>query len=238
MRSISFISFIFVLLLTVTIVPARTDAQDSSSKGNPAPANVARQISSPEAREALSQGQALLAEKHDAKGSIVYFKKAVELEPRYPAGYLLLGNACMQAQQWKDAQAAFEMAAHLDPENATAFLGIGSALNQQQDWSGALKPLDQSLMLKPGSAEAQYEMGRSLIGLERFQDAELHVRMSIELNGKYALPHILMGDIYVYLYENAEAALAEYQEYLRLDPDGPSAAPVKEMISRLKKLMS
>ncbi|HWX55076.1 MAG TPA: tetratricopeptide repeat protein [Verrucomicrobiae bacterium] len=226
------------LLLSVTIVPARLEAQDSSSKGNPAPANVARQLSSPEAREALAKGQELLAEKHDAKGSVASFKRVVELEPRYARGYLLLGNACMQAQQWTDAQSAFEMAAHLEPDSATAFLGIGSALNQQKDWSGALKPLDQSLKLKADSAEAQYEMGRSLVGLGRLQDAELHIRMSIELNDKYALPHILMGDIYLHLYENADAALAEYQEYLRLDPDGPSAPPVKEMIATLQKLMS
>ena len=224
--------YVFIIsLLFLAFGPVRLLSQtDTPTRGN-----VARELS-PEARSAVTKGQELLSQK-DIQGGIASFKKVVELEPEYAVGYLLLGNAYMQAQQWKDAQSAFETAARLDPENAMALLGVGSALNQQQDWSGALKPLQQSLKLKTDSAEAQYELGRSLTALGRWQEAELHVRMSISLNDKYAVPHILMGDIYLYLYENAEAAVAEYEQYLRLDPEGPSAPSVKEMIARLKKLM-
>jgi protein O-GlcNAc transferase len=225
-RKCIFIFVLFILALAPAQLLAQTDA--------PASGSVLREVS-PEARAALAKGQELLYNK-DIKGGIASFKKVVELEPEYPIGYLLLGNAYMQAQQWKDAQSAFETAARLDPENATALLGAGSALNQQQDWSGALKPLQQSLKLKTDSAEANYELARSLMALNRLQEAELHVRMSISLNDKYAVPHILMGDIFLALYENADAAIAEYEKYLRLDPDGPSAGPVKEMIAKLKKL--
>jgi tetratricopeptide (TPR) repeat protein len=225
-RKYVFIFLLFVLSAAPIRLLAQTDA--------PAGGSVPREIS-PEARAAVTKGQELLYNK-DIKGGIASFKKVVELEPEYVIGYLLLGNAYMQAQQWKDAQSAFETATRMDPENATAFLGAGSALNQQQDWSGALKPLQQSLKLKTDSAEANYELARSLTALGRLQEAELHVRMSISLNDKYAVPHILMGDINLALYENAEAAIAEYEKYLRLDPDGPSAGPVKEMIAKLKKL--
>ena len=224
-----FISLLFVL----TFAPVGLLAQADS----PARGSASHQPPSPETSAELAKGQEFLYHK-DIKGGIASFKKVVELEPAYARGYLLLGNAYMQAQQWKDAQSAFETAARLEPENATALLGIGAALNQQEDWSGALKPLQQSLKLKADSAETQYELGRSLTALDRLQEAELHVRMSIALNSKYAVPHILMGDIYLHLYDNAEAALAEYETYLRLDPDGPSAPPVKGMIARLKKLMS
>ncbi len=219
------ISVLFILAFAPVLL-AQTDAPTSGI--------VLREVS-PEARAALTKGQELLYNK-DIKGGIASFQKVVELEPEYAIGYLLLGNAYMQAQQWKDAQSAFETAARLDPENATAFLGAGSALNQQQDWSGALKPLQQSLKLKTDSAEANYELARSLMALNRLQEAEIHVRMSISLNGKYAVPHILMGDIYLSLYENADAASAEYEKYLRLDPEGLSAPAVKEMIAKLKKL--
>jgi tetratricopeptide (TPR) repeat protein len=226
-RNYVFISLLFVLAFAPMGLLAQADDIQTRGSGS-------RELSL-EARDAITKGQELLYSK-DIQGGIASFKKAVELAPAYARGYLLLGNAYMQAQQWKNAQAAFETAARLEPDNATALLGVGAALNQQQDWSGALKPLQQSLKIKADSAEAQYELARSLAALNRLQEAELHVRMSISLNGKYAVPHILMGDIYVYLYENAEAALAEYETYLRLDPDGPSAAPVKEMIARLHKL--
>lgn len=224
------------LLFLLAFAPVRLLAQTDTSSETQVRGSIPREPS-PEAREALAKGQELLYH-HDIQGGIARFKKVVELAPEYARGYLLLGNAYMQAQQWKDAQSAFETAARLEPDSATALLGVGAALNQQQDWSGALKPLQQSLKLKAGSAETQYELGRSLTALDRLQEAELHVRMSIALNSKYAVPHILMGDIYLHLYDNADAALAEYETYLRLDPDGPSAPPVKEMIARLKKLMS
>jgi tetratricopeptide (TPR) repeat protein len=234
MRTKLFLLF-FCCLLVFAFTPL-TAQTESSSKPDTATSNASRPPSSPEVREAIAKGQELLFQK-DVKGGIASFKKAVELDPQYVRGHVLLGNAYMQAQQWADAQAAFEKASRLAPNDVTALLGLGSALNQQQDWSGALKPLTQCLRLKTDSAEGHYEIARSLMGLERMQDAELHVRMSIELNGKYALPHILMGDVYLHLHENAEGALAEYQEYLRLDPDGPSSAPVKAMIAKLQKMM-
>ena len=230
-------SLLLVLCLSSALAPARLAAQtDSTSKPNTAAASASRPPSSPEVREAIVKGQELLFQK-DVKGGIASFKKAVELDPQYVRGHVLLGNAYMQAQQWTDAQAAFEKASRLDPNDAIALLGLGSALNQQQGWSGALKPLTRCVKLKTDSAEGHYEIARSLTGLERLQDAELHVRMSIELNDKYALPHVLLGDIYLRLYENVESAITEYQEYLRLDPDGPAAAPVKAMITKLQKLM-
>jgi len=192
---------------------------------------------SQQAMEALNQGQELLFTKHDVQASIVSFQKVVELDPGYVHGYLLLGNAYMQARQWADAQATFEKAARLQPKNPAPLLGLGAALNQQQDWSGALKPLQQSLKLED-AAETHFELARSLMGLERLSEAELHVRICIEMNKRYALPHVLMGDIYLHLYENVEAALAEYELYLQLDPDGPSAASVKQAINTLKKLGS
>lgn len=192
---------------------------------------------SQQAMDALNKGQELLFTKHDIQGSIVSFKKVVELDPEYIHGYLLLGNAYMQARQWTDAQAIFEKAARLQPKNPAPLLGLGAALNQQQDWSGALKPLQQSLKLED-AAETHFELARSLMGLERLSEAELHVRICLEMNKRYALPHVLMGDIYLHLYENVEAALAEYEQYLQLDPDGPSAASVKQTIATLKKLGS
>src|SRR5258708_35132765 len=165
--------------------PPLTPQPESSSNPNPATSNASRPLSSPEVREAIAKGQELLFQK-DVKGGIANFKKAVELDPQYVRGYVLLGNAYMQAQQWTDAQAAFEKASRLAPNDVTALLGLGSPLNQQEDWSGALGPLTQCLQLQTDSAEGHYQIARSLIGLERMQDAELHIRMSSELHGKYA----------------------------------------------------
>ena len=188
------------------------------------------------AQESLAKGQELMFKKHDAKASIEHFKKVVELDPAYLQGHILLGNAYMQTRQWAEARSSFERAAKLEPLSSVAFLGIGAALNQQLDYTGAQEPLRQSLELNRDSSEAHYELARSLWGSNKWQEAEPHVRRAIALNKDYASPHVLMGNIYLQE-ENPNFAMAEFQEYLRLDPQGPDAPAVKEIVAKIQKVL-
>ncbi|MGC2696278.1 MAG: tetratricopeptide repeat protein [Candidatus Angelobacter sp.] len=206
------------------------------SQATPTPQSNKRR-SVPEVDEALSKGQDLLFKKHDAKASVDEFKRAVKLDPFYGQAYMLLGLAQMQLQQWSDAQWAFEEAAKVEPGNAKAYLGAGSALNEQKNYAAAQKALRHSLEIRPDSAEAHYELARSLWAIGKWQMAEPHVRRAIELNNDYAGPHALMGNIDIQR-EDPEAALHEFQEYLRLDPEGSLAPSVTEMVARLKKALS
>jgi tetratricopeptide (TPR) repeat protein len=238
----------FALLLTVFLSSFLLLAQQSSSQATraaqpaeaatPTPTPLAhKRRSVPEVEEAMSKGQELLFKKHDAKASIDEFKRAIKLDPWYGQGYMLLGLAEMQLQQWSDAQWAFEEAAKVEPGNPKAYLGAGSALNEQKYYADAQKALQHSLEIRPDSAEAQYELARSLWGVRKWQAAEPHVRQAIELNKDYAGPHLLMGNIYIQR-EEPEAALKEFEECLRLDPEGSMAPSVKEIIAQLKKALN
>jgi len=48
---------------------------------------------------------------------------------------------------------------------------------------------------------------------------------------------VLMGNIYLQQ-EDPDAALAEFQEYLRIDPQGSLAPQVKKMVSQLEKALA
>jgi Flp pilus assembly protein TadD len=189
-----------------------------------------------EARAAMLRGQELLFQKHDAKGSIESFRKVVRLEPKYGPAYILLGTACIQTQQWPEALSTFEKASKLEPGNATAFFGMGYTLNLQHDFSAAQKPILRSLELNPNYVEAHYELGRSLWALGKWQEAEPQVRKALELNKDFASAHVLMGNIYLRK-RDAKSALNEFQEYLRLDPEGPYAASTKQMVDKIQKAL-
>ena len=197
---------------------------------------VHKRRSIPEVDDAMTKGQDLLFKKHDARASVDEFKRAAKLDPWYGQAYLLMGLAQMQLQQWSDAQWAFEEATKVEPGNAKAYLGAGSALNEQKNYAEAQKALQHSLEIRPDSAEAHYELARSLWGLGKWQLAEPHARQAIELNKDYAGPHALMGNIFIER-EDPEAALAEFQECLRLDPEGSLAPSVKEIIAQLKEAL-
>ncbi len=204
--------------------------------GGPGDSISANQPATREARAALLQGQELLLQKHDAQGSIESFRKVVKLDPKYAPAYILLGTACVQTQQWAEALSVFEKASKLEPGNATAFFGIGYTLNQQQDFSGAQKPILRSLELNPNYVEAHYELGRSLWALGKWQEAEPHVRKALELNKDFPLAHVLMGNIYLRK-RDANAALGEFQAYLRLDPQGQHAESAAQMVAKIQKAL-
>lgn len=217
---------------------ATQPAQAAQPAPSPTPAPEAhKRRSIPEVEDAMAKGQDLLFKKHDARASVDEFKRAAKLDPWYGQAYMLQGLAQMQLQQWSDAQWAFEEAAKVEPGNAKAYLGAGSALNEQKNYLEAQKALQHSLEIRPDSAEAHYELARSLWGMGKWQAAEPHVRQAIALNKDYAGPHALMGNIYLQQ-EDAEAALAEFQECLRLDPEGSFAPSVKEIIAQIKKALS
>ena len=216
---------------------ATRTAQSSAEPAKATPTPEARKRRNiPEVEDAMSKGQELLFKKHDAKASVEEFKRAIKLDPWYGQAYMLLGLARMQLGQWSDAQWAFEEAGKVEPGNARAYLGAGSALNEQKNYADAQKALEHSLELRSDSAEAHYELARSLWGLGKWQAAEPHVHQAIDLNKEYAGPHTLMGNIYLQQ-ENPEAALKEFEESLRLDPESSMAPAVKDIIAQLKKAL-
>lgn len=204
--------------------------------GGPSEAISARRPASPAAQDAMSKAESLL-EKRDPRGSIPEFKKVLKLEPEYGPAYLLLGAAYMQTQDYPEAESAFEKETKLEPGNASGFLGLGASLNQRGDFGSAIKPLQRSLELVPNQAEAHYELGRSYWGLGKWQEAEPHARKALELRKDFAPAHVLMGNISL-RHRDAAGALVEFQEYLRLDPQGLFAGGVKEMVAKIEKSLA
>ncbi len=224
-----------ILFLASSFFAQQSSSQDPQAKPSTTP-EVHKRKYSPEVEEAMNKGQELLFKKHDPKASLDEFKRAIKLDPWYGQAYMLLGLAQMQLGQWSDAQWAFEEAGKVEPGNAKAYLGAGSALNEQKNYAVAQKALEHSLELRPDLAEAHYELARSLWGQGKWQAAEPHVRQAIELNKDYAGPHALMGNIYLQE-ENPEAALKEFEECLRLDPESSMAPAIKEKIAEIKKAL-
>lgn len=208
--------------------------QPAVPPGGPGGAIDAHQPASSEAAEAMRKGQQLLVEKHDPRGSIESLKKAVKLDPQFAPALLLLGAAYVQVRAWQEAQSAFDKAAKLEPANSQALLGLGVVLNAKQDFGEAQKTLEHSLQLEPKSAEAQFELGKCFWGMGKWQEAEPHAAQAIALNKDFAPAHILMGNIYLRK-RDAGSALKEFNEYLRLDPQGPFAQSTKELVERLQK---
>jgi hypothetical protein len=60
------------------------------------------------------------------------------------------------------------------------------------------------------------------------------VAIALQLNPNFAEAHLLAGNIFLRARKPAEAQ-SEFEEYLRLAPNGQYAGPTKEILQKIKK---
>jgi tetratricopeptide (TPR) repeat protein len=234
MRNLALTVLFFLLAFVSGLATSQTGSQTKSSPQAAAgDTPVTPRPPKPEAAQAMVRAQDLLFRKNDPQASIAEFKKVVKLDPWWGQGYILLGVAYMQLQQWSQAQLAFDEATKVEPGNAQAYLGLGSALNEQHEYPAAQKALEHSLDLQPNSAEAHYELARTLGATGKWQAAEPHVRRAMQINPDYPGSHALMGNIYLER-QDLESALKEFRAYLQMAPQGSLAPAVREKISEIE----
>lgn len=186
------------------------------------------------ARKEFEAGQKLLQESHNASKSIGHFRKAVQIDDHFSQAYVLLGLAYLQEKNLKDAQAALEKGIALDPQSAAGFITLGACLNQQKAYPEAEKALVRGLELQPESPEGQYEIARTYWSTRHWQEAEPHALKAESLQPRLPGVHVILGNIYLQKRDNA-SALKEFNEYLRLEPQGPMSEGVRAIIVKLEK---
>ena len=224
--------------VSVTLVPlAGQDASKSPPRGEAdrAISVVDLNIPGPAMKE-FDAGRKLLQEK-DVPGSIGHFRKATELYSGFTEAYVMLGLAYLQGQRLKESQAALEQAVQLDPKSSAGYLTLGACLNQQKDYAGAEKALLTGLGLEPESPEGHYELAKTYWAQRRWQEAVPHAETAEELQPQVPGVHVLMGNILLQK-RDTPGALKEFNEYLRLDPQGSMSGSVRAMVSKLEKASS
>ena len=172
-------------------------------------------------------------EDKDADGSVKHYRKALQIYPKYAAAYLGLGLLHLELGKLDDAQSELQSANELSPNNPGGYLALGALFNKQKKYDDAAKALGRGLELNPEVADGQYELARTYWATGRWQDAEPHAQKAATLAPTMAAPHVLLGNIALRK-QDAAGAMKEFQEYLRLDPNGPMAGGVKQMIAKIE----
>jgi len=187
------------------------------------------------ARLEFEKGQGALKENKLDDG-IAHLRKAIRLYNAFPQAYALLGTAYLGQKDWKSAETALRKANELDPKFPDAYLELGAVLNQTKEYPQAEIALLKGLELKPEAAGGHYELAKTYWAQGRWQDAAPHARQAVAAMPDLAPAHVLLGNVML-RESNAQGALHEYQEYLRLDPNGSMAPGVRQMIEKIQKAL-
>ena len=135
---------------------------------------------------------------------------------------------------FEQAIADFGQAIELDPDHASAHNNLAWTLAYHLDieYERALQHAQRSVELEPDSYNHD-TLALVYYKLEQYDQALEHYDIALELDPKQAASCKGRGDVFLAM-GNEEAALADYEMYLSLVPEGPEREAVEKIVKSLR----
>jgi len=204
----------------------------------------------PAAQKEFDKGVEALGEGGKDKTSIAvkYFAKAVSIYPPFVEARLKLGTGYMDLGEWDKAEEALLATIEVDANAFNAFFALSEVYLRQNKIADAEKVLikglaiqDQSYLGHLNLARVYWEKAREIKDLMQakpaLEKAYEEVKRALTLNPDLAGAHLLKGNLLLRVGRTTDA-LAEFTEYLRLEPNGAFANETRTLIDRVKKATS
>jgi tetratricopeptide (TPR) repeat protein len=204
----------------------------------------------PEARGEFDKAEASIAagSKKDLEEAVRHLEKSLSLYPNYLEASLKLGTAYMDLQEWDKAERALRRTLEINPRTANADFALGALYLQQKKYAEAEKVLKEGLAVEDRSYQGHLTLARlywneALASKDEAQSNPLleqsyqEVKQALALKPDLADAHLLRGNLLLRA-RRAEDALAEFQEYLRLAPDGPFAPQARDISKKIQDALA
>lgn len=190
-----------------------------------------------DARLEFEKGRdALLRDANNINEGILHLENAVRLYPNFLEAMFLLGTAYMDKPDWDKAERTLREVLVLNPKMAVAHFALGDLNLRQKKYAEAEKNLLAGIELDDRSVQGHFMLGRLYYELGDLPKAGPQVGTALRLNPKFAHGHLLAGNILLRA-RQAENALVEFEEYLRLDPNGEFSEQAREAVQRIRQAL-
>jgi tetratricopeptide (TPR) repeat protein len=195
----------------------------------------ARQLAIPaKARRDFERALQRLAQ-HDVPGAIQLLERAVAEAPQFAAAWNQLGTIAYQTRNYPLAERHFRRALEADGEAYEPLVNLGGVLLNLGRAEEARSYNLYAVLKRPRDPLAQSQLGMTYFLLRRWPEAEQHLREAIRLDpAHFSHPQLMLSEILESRGGRAEAA-AQLEEFLRLHPDSPLAAQLRERVARLRR---
>jgi len=98
-------------------------------------------------------------ENKEFNSAVIYYTKAIELDPKYVNGYILRGVAYDALKKYPEAIADYTKAIELDPKKADAYYNRGVAYDALKKYEEALADYTKAIEIDPKKADAYFDRG-------------------------------------------------------------------------------
>jgi len=177
---------------------------------------------------ALKKNRLAVSEQH--------LRKAVQIYPKYVAGWVMLGQI-LEAQQQPDlARSACSQASDADPKYWASYLCLAEIAGREEKWGEVLRHTTRALELDPvHDPYAYFFSAIAYFNLNQFAEAEQRALKAEELDRAHHEPRVpfLLGQIYKAKNDPTNAA-AQLREYLKYAPNAQDLETVKKDLAKLE----
>jgi len=173
---------------------------------------------SPSKPRPLSNYGKALADAGDASEALMYYNRAIELNPSFYAAYYNRGNAKLNLGDYGGAVADYQETLRINPYDFDAYYNSGIALARQGKLAEAIARLKEAIRLKPDSATYHNYIGYILALQDKEEEAIIHFREAIRLKPDLAEAYNNLGNALLYQ-RKLEEAIERFREALRINPN-------------------
>jgi tetratricopeptide (TPR) repeat protein len=204
--------------------------------GNEKPAATvsSHELSIPaKAREMYQSGKIKLYEQNDPTGALEEFNSALTLAPAYYEAEYQIAMAYLAQGKREEAAASFQKSVDMSEQKyGPGFVGLGTLAIDKHDDAAGEKLVHQGVTLSPDFWLGHYELGRVLFNEGKTDDAAKAAEQAKSLAPNEPITYRLLTNIHI-KQKDYRAAVADIDQYVKLDPDSAAGRRAKEIRDQL-----
>lgn len=164
------------------------------------------------------------------------YREAIKLRPAFPAAHVGLARVLLDLNQFKEAHVAIEAARKTRPSYAEASAVEGRIYREEAFPDDAIRAFRRA-MREAGGVQPEAYVGIAKVFEDKGQFAEATVeyrKALTQLSDSEPVVYQMLGAAYERV-EKPKEAVAAYEKYLQLAPNGSYAAAVRSILDQLKR---
>jgi len=166
-----------------------------------------------------------------------HLRKAVQMESKYPAAWVTLGQLLSLQQKTDEAREACSHALAADANYVASYLCMADVSARAQRWEQVLQSAGHALEIDPANDAPGYAYSAMAnLNLHHLPEAEKNALRALEIDRSHSDPrvHFLLAQIYEAKKDPANEA-SELREYLKYASTPEEAAMVQQALADLEK---
>jgi tetratricopeptide (TPR) repeat protein len=164
------------------------------------------------------------------------YREAIKLRPAFPAAHVGLARVLMDLSEFKQAHAEIDAARRTRPAYAEASAVEGRLYREEAFGDEAIRSFRRAIREGGGvQPEAYVGIARVFEDKGQFAEATVEYKKALaQLSDSEPVIYQMLGAAYERI-EKPKEAVAAYEKYLELAPNGSYAAAIRSILEQLKR---